>query len=164
MSERYTGTVLEVGPQEVGKSGRNKPRKLLVSDDPENYQGKTFRIWDDDDGMNLDQLKGQIVTVDYEVRNIPNTPNFTQNMVSSVEIADDPVQVVQGTLGAQVIEETVNPDYQQAVDNGSEEEMVGEKAESGVGGQVPPAELYDQVEAALNFALNGVKELRWRHA
>lgn len=41
---QYKGTIKELGAKEVSQAGKEKPRKVVISDSP-TYQGKTFRVW-----------------------------------------------------------------------------------------------------------------------
>lgn len=85
MSEIYSGIVKEIGGKELGKTGNEKPRKVVVSDSPD-YQGKTFRCWANTDDFQLLRQaldEGMEVEIHYDINPIPGT-DYTQNMVSSV--------------------------------------------------------------------------------
>lgn len=99
----YTGQVREVHPAEVGSTGKNKPRKIIISDNPGQYQGKTFRCWEwkEDDFSKLQV--GAWVTVHYEVEPNPNPSLNGSNMISHVELATsgggEPQSGVGGSVG-----------------------------------------------------------------
>lgn len=86
MPETYTGVVKEVGGAELGKTGNEKPRKIVISDSPD-YQGKTFRVWSSDSTFEvLSQALGQQITVQFEAeqRQGPQGP-YTQNRIVGVQ-------------------------------------------------------------------------------
>lgn len=83
----YTGQVMLVAEPEIGSTGNERPRKVMISDNPGNYQGKTFRIWAWKEAE-FEQLKvGSWVTVHYEVEPNPTPGRNGSNMVSHVEPA-----------------------------------------------------------------------------
>ena len=84
----YTGQVVLVGDPEIGKNGKERPRKIMISDNPGQYQGKTFRIWSwkEDDFSKLQV--GQWVTVHYEVEPSLDPTRRGANAISVVETAE----------------------------------------------------------------------------
>lgn len=85
--QTYTGQVMEVHAPEVGSTGKNRPRKVVISDNPGTYKGKTFRCWEWRDTFDLLQLGAQ-VTVHYEVEPNPDPTRHGSNMISHVEVND----------------------------------------------------------------------------
>lgn len=86
----YTGQVMLVGDPEYAKNPPHKerPRKILISDRPGQYQGKTFRIWVWREAE-FEQLKvGAWVTVHYEIEPNPNPERHGSNMISVVETVE----------------------------------------------------------------------------
>lgn len=83
----YTGQVMLVGDPEIGKTGNERPRKVVISDNPGQYQGKTFRCWSWKDDFALLKVGAQ-VTVHYEVEPNPNPERHGSNMISHVEVND----------------------------------------------------------------------------
>lgn len=66
VEQTFTGTLTELGGQELGKSGNEKPRKVVIKDDPDAQYGKTFRCWSNSGEWEQLQGKlGQEVTVEY---------------------------------------------------------------------------------------------------
>lgn len=89
MSDIFTGYVTEVGGKELGQSGKEKPRKIIVKDDLGAQFGKTFRVWaNTDDFQKLRDAadNGTLVEVYFDQRPIPGREGH-QNLVTSV-IAD----------------------------------------------------------------------------
>lgn len=82
----YSGVVREVGGPELGKSGNEKPRKIVISDSPD-YQGKTFRIWSNDSDFDvLSQSLGKHITVEYEAEPIEmGGKKWTSNRITGVQ-------------------------------------------------------------------------------
>ena len=83
----YTGQVMLVADPEIGTTGKERPRKVMISDNPGNYQGKTFRIWAWKEAEFEQLTVGSWVTVHYEVEPNPTPGRNGSNMVSHVEPA-----------------------------------------------------------------------------
>ena len=86
VAETYTGTVVEVGGAEIGSTGKEKPRKIVIKDDPSAQYGKTFRVWGNEYAYEILQGKaGQVVTVEYVIDNRqgPQGP-YQQNRITDV--------------------------------------------------------------------------------
>lgn len=83
----FSGTVAEIGGKEMSKDGtKEKPRKVVIKDDPSKQFGKTFRVWPnsgDFDVLREAAESGALVAVEYEVNQIPGT-DYTQNMIVNV--------------------------------------------------------------------------------
>ena len=87
MAETMTGYVAELGGAEIGKTGKEKPRKVVLKKDLGEQYGKTFRVWSS--SYQWDQLqdkKGQLVTLEYVVEERQGGPSgsYTQNMITDV--------------------------------------------------------------------------------
>lgn len=89
MSQTYSGQVIEIGGAELGRSGKEKPRKVVITDKPGEYQGKTFRIWSNEPDF-LKLQTGQWTTVYYEPQEVhgQNGKSWTQNMIVGVDGTD----------------------------------------------------------------------------
>lgn len=86
MAETYTGVVMEVGQPEMSKDGtKERPRKIVISDKPDTYQGKTFRCWVDRDYFQ-DLQRGAHVTVHYEVQPNRDPSRRGSNMIEAVQV------------------------------------------------------------------------------
>lgn len=99
MSEIVKGFVAELGGKEVGKTGKEKPRKVVVKEDSSQQYGKTLRCWSnipEFDVLTQAANVGNQVEVHYDVREIPGT-EFTQNMVVDV------VPLLEGGNGSEPI-------------------------------------------------------------
>ena len=88
MPERYKGQIKSIGAAELGASGHEKPRKVVISDSP-TYQGKTFRIWSNDsdfDTLMAASNAGREVEIEYVVEERQGGPSGTykQNMIVNV--------------------------------------------------------------------------------
>lgn len=91
MPETYAGTVVELGGEELGRSGHAKPRKVVIKADPNAQYGKTFRVWQDSDSWEtLSRLNGKHVVVLYDVEEREGGPQgkYTQNMIVGVDAPD----------------------------------------------------------------------------
>ena len=91
MPETYAGTVVELGGEELGRSGHAKPRKVVIKADPTAQFGKTFRVWQDSDSWEtLSRLNGKHVVVLYDVEEREGGPQgkYTQNMIVGVDAPD----------------------------------------------------------------------------
>ena len=74
MTETYTGIVAELGGPELGKSGNEKPRRVVIKQDPAAQYGKTFRVWSNSyEWEALQDKLGKEVTVEY----VLEQANFT---------------------------------------------------------------------------------------
>lgn len=83
----YTGVLSELGGAEIGQSGVEKPRRIIIKQDP-NSQGKTFRAWSDSEPwLMLQERLGQTVTVVYEPEQRTGGPKgtYTQNRLVGVK-------------------------------------------------------------------------------
>lgn len=93
MTETYDGTVIEVGGAEMGKSGKEKPRKVVVSPNPtdDKPKTKTFRIWKDDDYFPiLERNLGKLVTVEFVTEDVTfGDKSWTQNNIIGVLESDE---------------------------------------------------------------------------
>lgn len=86
MSETYTGVLTELGGAEIGSTGKEKPRKVIVKN---GERMKTFRCWSSSDiWQQLQPLGGKPVTVSYdtEQRQGPSGP-YQQNNILAVQVA-----------------------------------------------------------------------------
>ena len=86
MTERYSGVLTELGGPELGASGNEKPRKVIVKADVAKQYGKTFRVWAGTDlWRELEGLHGKPVTIEFETeqRQGPKGP-YPQNMIVGV--------------------------------------------------------------------------------
>lgn len=86
----YTGKLIELGDPELGQSGKEKPRKVILKSDPNAQYGKTFRCWANSfEWGALQDFLGKPVTVEYVVQEanytLPNgeTPK-PSNMITDV--------------------------------------------------------------------------------
>ena len=82
----YTGQVMLIGDPEIGKTGKERPRKVVISDRPGQYQGKTFRCWSWKPDFEMFKV-GAWVTVKYEVEPNPDPTRHGSNMISVAEAA-----------------------------------------------------------------------------
>ena len=65
----YEGVVTTIGDAEIGSTGNEKPRRIVIKKDLNEQYGKTFRIWSNhDDFGNL--TLGQPIVVEYQ--EVPN--------------------------------------------------------------------------------------------
>lgn len=84
----YTGTLTELGGKEMGATGNEKPRKVVVKDDPTKQYGKTFRTWHDSLEWNdLEQYGlGALVTIEYVTEQRQGGPqgSYTVNTIVGV--------------------------------------------------------------------------------
>lgn len=81
----YTGQVMLVANPEIGKTGNERPRKIVISDRPGSYQGKTFRIWAWKEDQFSKLKVGEWVTVHYEIEPNPDPTRHGSNHISVVE-------------------------------------------------------------------------------
>lgn len=85
----YTGQVMLVGDPEIGSTGKERPRKVVISDNPGQYQGKTFRCWSWKPDFEAFEV-GRWVTVGYEVEPNPDPTRHGSNMISVAETTTAP--------------------------------------------------------------------------
>jgi hypothetical protein len=83
----FTGKLIELGGPELGKSGKEKPRKVVIKDDPAAQYGKTFRLWSSSEYFEiLSNHLGQQVSVEYEAEEVTFGDNtWTQNNIVGVQ-------------------------------------------------------------------------------
>lgn len=87
LAETFTGVLTELGGPELAASGNEKPRKVVIKQDPAKHYGKTFRTWSNSDVWErLQSLNGQQVTVEYYAEERQGGPNgtYTQNFLTGV--------------------------------------------------------------------------------
>lgn len=85
-AQTYSGVVAEVGGPELGSTGKEKPRKIIIKTDPTQQYGKTFRLWSNSyEWEQLQDKLGQQVTVEFvaEERQGPQG-SYTQNLITDV--------------------------------------------------------------------------------
>lgn len=88
MSETFTGILSELGGAEMGATGREKPRKVIIKQDANQQYGKTFRCWADSDAFRaLEGKLGQSVTIEYEVEERTGGPrgSYSQNVLIGIK-------------------------------------------------------------------------------
>lgn len=90
MPETFSGVLTELGGPELGKSGNEKPRKVIIKEDVAKQYGKTFRCWSSNpEWDDLQELHGKPITVEFVVEQpdylLPNgqKPN-PSNMIVGV--------------------------------------------------------------------------------
>lgn len=127
----YVGYVMEIGAPEKGKSGKEKPRKVVVSNRPGEYQGKTFRCWGNTDDFQAFRraADGNLqVEIAYEVQQIPNT-TYTQNMVSSV-LVNGEVPVSGDTANVEIVADSATVTSSASAPSPSPQDMRSYELES----------------------------------
>lgn len=83
----YTGVLTELGGAELGQSGHEKPRKVVIKSDPNQENGKTFRTWSDSDAwFELQDKIGHTITVDFEIEQRQGGPkgSYKQNVLKAL--------------------------------------------------------------------------------
>ena len=91
--QTYSGVIAELGGPELGKTGNEKPRKVVIKQDPSEQYGKTFRVWSSDYAWEqLNQAGiGSNVTVEFIIEEptytLPNgqKPKPTNKITDVVE-------------------------------------------------------------------------------
>lgn len=86
MTEKLTGILTEVGGPEIGSTGKEKPRKIVIKQNASDQYGKTLRVWSNEFAFQeLQQRAGQPVTVEFVVedRQGPQGP-YQQNRITDV--------------------------------------------------------------------------------
>ena len=78
----YSGVVTTVADPEIGSTGNEKPRRVVIKKDLNEQYGKTFRIWSNhDDFPNL--VMGQPITVEYIEQPNPDPQRKPSNIIQS---------------------------------------------------------------------------------
>lgn len=90
-TQTFTGVLTELGGPEVSpNTGNEKPRKVVIKDDPTKQYGKTFRTWSNSEVWErLQPLNGQRVTVEFVVEERQGGPSGTYNQNVLVDVLEN---------------------------------------------------------------------------